>query len=145
MSASSGGGSSYEPYPVVKSFPLVEVHEKDLPTNVEIEAEHVFQALGLKQEITKDYLVKMLKCAGLFDKKQHDYGPDNIAQFGDLGVLIRLNDKIQRLRTLYMSGEQPEFTDEAFADTWMDIHVYGVIGWMCLDGTWPKAYRHMER
>lgn len=101
--------------------------------------------LGCKQEITVDYLVLALECVQLFDKKQHDYGPDNIAQFGDLGVLIRLNDKIQRLKTLMLSGEQPEFTDEAFSDTWMDIHVYGVIGLMCLDGSWPKAYRHMER
>ena len=104
----------------------------------------LMDSLGLKQDITAEYLVRALKCAVLFDKKQHDYGPDNIAQFGDLGVLIRLNDKIQRLKTLMLSGEQPEFTNEAFTDTWMDIHVYGVIGLMCLDGSWPKAYRHME-
>ena len=107
--------------------------------------EYIAKAMNLKQEITKDYLERALKCAQLFDKKQHDYGPDNIAQFGDLGVLIRLNDKIQRLKTLMLSKEQPEFSSEAFMDTWMDIHVYGVIGIMCLDGSWPNAYKHMEQ
>ena len=103
------------------------------------------EELGLKQAITKTYLRRVLICAKLFDKKQHDYGPDNIAKFGDLGVLIRLNDKIERLKTLMMSGEQPEFTTEAFEDTWMDIHIYGMIGLMCLDGSWPKAYQHLVR
>jgi hypothetical protein len=104
----------------------------------------IMEDLGLKQEITKEYLCLALECAKLFDKKQHDYGSENIAQFGDLGVLIRLNDKIQRLRTLMLSGEKPEFSEEGLEDTWIDIHVYSVIGLMCMKGVWPNAYRHLE-
>ena len=105
----------------------------------------LMDTLELEQEITFEYLLRALRCAQLFDKKQHDYGPDNISQFGDLGVLIRLNDKIQRLKNLMLSGEQPQFSAETFTDTWMDVSVYGVIGLMCLDGSWPNAYRHMAR
>ena len=145
VTTSDGGGGSVSPYippPALEDFAS---EDMELPSNVEMVADHVFAALGLKQDISREYLIRALRCAGLFDKKQHDYGPDNIAQFGDLGVLIRLNDKIQRLKTLMLSGEQPEFSEEAFEDTWMDIHVYGLIGLMCMDGSWPKAYRHMER
>lgn len=100
--------------------------------------------LELTEELSEHFLRSFLSCVSLFDAKQHDYGPDNIAQFGDLGVLIRLNDKVQRLRTLLMSGEAPRFSDEALDDTWMDIAVYGVIGFMCHKGKWPNAYRAVQ-
>lgn len=119
---------------------------KGISVTITIEqiANLVIEKMGLKEDITREYLVRALECAKLFDKKQHDYGPDNIAQFGDLGVLIRLNDKIQRLKTLMLSGEQPEFSQESILDTWMDVHVYGVIGMMCIQGAWPNAYVHMK-
>lgn len=99
------------------------------------------EKLSLKEPITKKYLANAIESATLFDKKQHDYGPDNIAQFGELGVLIRLNDKIQRLKTLMLSGEDPSVVNEAVEDTWMDIHVYGMIGLMCHIGQWPNTFK----
>lgn len=119
--------------------------ERVYPSKFHKIAEEVFDKLKCSEEETLDYIVKSLQCIELFDIKQHDYGPENIAQFGDIGVLIRLNDKIQRLRTLYLSGDDPRFSGEALEDTWKDIHVYGVIGLMCMQGIWPNAFRWLKR
>jgi len=58
--------------------------------------------------------------------KQKDYGPGNIAAFGEMGVLIRLNDKVERLKNLLRTGNEP--TNESLEDTWIDILNYGMIG-----------------
>lgn len=63
------------------------------------------------------------------------YGPGNIAQFGELGVLVRLSDKLARLR--HTSGK--DFADEAARDAWMDVVGYGLIGLGWVDGNWPGS------
>ena len=69
--------------------------------------------------------------AELVIKKQHDYGKDNILAFGELGVLIRTNDKIARLRNLL----NKEGVTEPRIDAWMDIVGYGIIA-LLLDRDW---------
>lgn len=61
------------------------------------------------------------------------YGPGNIAEFGELGVLVRLSDKLARLR-----NSKDDFSDESVADTWLDVVGYGLIGLMIQKGLWPK-------
>lgn len=73
----------------------------------------------------------------LWARKQRDYGPENIAKAGEVGVSIRLNDKIERLRTLLRSGKVPD--NESIRDTWIDVCVYGAIGVALNDDTWPHA------
>ena len=101
----------------------------------------IFTELGLKQELSMDFIEIVLQGIVLFDKKQHDYGSGNIAKFGDLGVLIRCSDKVERLKTLLLSGENPEFMEESVEDTWIDIANYGFIGLMCLRNRWPLAFK----
>ena len=38
--------------------------------------------------------------------KQRDYGPNNIARFGQSGLLLRLHDKVARLENLLLQGRQ---------------------------------------
>lgn len=71
-------------------------------------------------------------CA-VFASKQHDYGPGNIAKAGELGVLIRTSDKIERL--LNLRGKESK--NEAKDDTWLDIGCYGLIGAVVREGNWP--------
>ena len=66
--------------------------------------------------------------------KQLDYGPGNILDFGDLGVLVRANDKMARLRNLYKSGEAPRH--ETVDDSWLDLANYAVIAMMVRRGYW---------
>ena len=68
--------------------------------------------------------------------KQRDYGPGNINAFGDYGVLVRLNDKVERLKTLYASGDMPQH--ESVDDSWLDGSNYGTIARMYRRGDWPK-------
>ena len=75
----------------------------------------------------------------LFHGKQRDYGPGNISQginsFGDASVLIRMNDKMQRLIKLTKDGGDP--VNESIEDSLNDIAVYAMILRMTREGSWP--------
>lgn len=75
----------------------------------------------------------------VFCKKQHDYGPQNIALAGPKGVTLRMMDKFSRLWNLVGMNKQAEVpanSDEALYDTAMDLADYGIILMMTLDGSW---------
>ena len=65
--------------------------------------------------------------------EQRDYGPNNIARFGQSGLLLRLHDKVARLENLLLQGRQAQ--NESLHDTYLDIVGYSVIGVMLLDGS----------
>jgi len=69
--------------------------------------------------------------ADLVIRKQHDYGHSNIEAFGELGLVVRTNDKIARLKNLL--GK--EGVTEPRIDAWVDIVGYGIIALM-LDRGW---------
>lgn len=60
-----------------------------------------------------------------FIKKHKDYGKGNILDTGELGILFRINDKVNRLKNLLTTGQKPE--NESVEETWRDIAVYAVI------------------
>jgi|TARA_Y100000004_G_scaffold196669_1_gene267504 hypothetical protein len=81
-----------------------------------------------------------LICNGEFDpyevsevlaNKQRDYGPNNIARFGEKGLIIRLHDKVARLENLLES--QVSARNESIVDTYLDIIGYSVIGLMWMN------------
>jgi hypothetical protein len=90
--------------------------------------------LGIETELGKAALAVFLKNAQILDKKNKDYGPGNISAFGEYGVLVRVSDKVERLKNLFKSGATPNH--ESIQDTWMDLCNYGVIGEMCNQGKW---------
>jgi len=61
-------------------------------------------------------------------RKQMDYGHNNIARFGRIGLIIRTHDKLARLRNLHLSSNNPQ--NEALTDTYVDIIGYSAIGMM---------------
>lgn len=69
--------------------------------------------------------------AELVIRKQRDYGHDNINAFGELGLIVRTNDKIARLRNLH--GK--EGITEPRIDAWRDIAGYAIIALMLDEGT----------
>lgn len=77
---------------------------------------------------------KLAECRELLIRKERDYGPLNIALWGEQGVAVRLTDKVMRLRNLFLSGRAP--SNESLRDTAMDIVNYGLILMMLLDGEW---------
>ena len=63
----------------------------------------------------------------LLCRKQHDYGHNNITNFGIIGVAIRICDKIARIDNL-SKRNQP--INESLVDSYIDIVGYAMISIM---------------
>ena len=85
----------------------------------------------------------------LFLLKQHDYGPGNISVGTQLqtdeeihlsltGLWFRMNDKIQRLKTLLMSGRESVVKNEPMEDAFLDVSNYGIMATIVKNGKWGK-------
>ena len=85
----------------------------------------------------------------LFLNKQHDYGPGNISVGSQLktpeevnlsliGLWFRMNDKIQRLKTLLMGGRESAVNDEPMEDAFLDVSNYGIMATIVKNGKWGK-------
>jgi len=61
----------------------------------------------------------------LFKKKNADYG-DAFAKYGLVGVLVRLEDKIQRCLSISNRGINL-VEDESLRDTLLDLHNYAAM------------------
>jgi hypothetical protein len=71
----------------------------------------------------------------LMISKQKDYGPGNIATFGEFGVVVRASDKIERLKNLVPRQTAPP-NHEPVEDSWKDLANYGIIALMIRQGNW---------
>ena len=85
----------------------------------------------------------------LFLLKQHDYGPGNISVGTQLqtseevklsltGLWFRMNDKIQRLKTLLMGGREAAVNGEPMEDAYLDVSNYGIMATIVSRGKWGK-------
>ena len=85
----------------------------------------------------------------LFLHKQHDYGPGNISVGSQLitpeevklsltGVWFRMNDKIQRLKTLLMGDREAAVNGEPMEDAFLDVSNYGIMATIVKNGKWGK-------
>jgi hypothetical protein len=107
----------------------------DANTSKEELSSAVVASLGIVTNLGREALLESLGCICLFDQKQQDYGPKNIAAFEDktmnmLATTIRLNDKVQRLLNLLQKQvKDPEVTpnNESIRDSARDVSNYGLI------------------
>jgi hypothetical protein len=67
----------------------------------------------------------------LFTKKNADYG-DAFAKYGPIGVLMRIEDKLQRAISITKNGVNL-VNDEGIRDTLLDLHNYAAMAIMLLD------------
>ncbi len=67
----------------------------------------------------------------LFTKKNVDYG-DAFAKYGTIGVLMRIEDKLQRLMSITTNGVNL-INDEGMRDTLIDLHNYSAMALMLFD------------
>lgn len=81
-----------------------------------------------KQPFYESVFEQSQKCDQLLVDKQKDYGPKNITMFGEYGVLVRSNDKIQRL--INLTGNEKDPQNEPITDSWRDLRNYGQIALM---------------
>lgn len=67
----------------------------------------------------------------LFEKKNRDYG-DAFANYGPIGVIVRMGDKIQRLSSVSKNGISL-VNNESLRDTLIDLHNYSAMAIMLFD------------
>ena len=80
-------------------------------------------------------------------EKNKDYSPYNITATGEIGIVVRLLDKINRLANLTGFNIKSEFLsfnnkkepkNESIEDTLMDIAVYAIIFLIYKRNKWAK-------
>lgn len=84
----------------------------------------------------------------LFKKKNADYG-DAFAEFGLIGVLVRIEDKIKRSLSISKSKIQL-IDDEKLEDTLLDLHNYAAMALMLMQEekgllTLPQKLKGMNK
>ena len=97
------------------------------------ELQQQFAGLDLKTDMGVQAMKLALKFVKVLDEKQQDYAPDNITISGELGVIVRSQDKLCRLK--HLLGKET-VNNESVSDSWMDLANYGLIGYMVHNGKW---------
>ena len=100
-------------------------------------------------EMTAEFLQIQSEQYELFLRKQHDYGPQNVAvgsllktkediKLSLLGLWFRIQDKTERIKTLLMRDDGNSVQDEPVVDSYNDISVYGIMAQVVSRGKWAK-------
>ena len=100
-------------------------------------------------EMTSEFKKLQREQYVLFCNKQHDYGPGNISVGTQLqtpeeiklsltGLWFRMNDKLQRVKTLLLGDKQSAVKDEPLEDAYLDVSNYGIMATIVGRGKWGK-------
>ena len=100
-------------------------------------------------EMTSEFKKIQQEQYELFLHKQHDYGPQNIAvgqmlvdegekRLSLMGIWFRINDKVERIKTILMRGDNGSLKGEGLVDSYSDISNYGVMAQVVARGKWAK-------
>ena len=122
---------------------------KDSPTGVDSPGTIIELMEKEWPEMTKEFRRLQVQQYELFLHKQHDYGPGNISGGTQLqtkeeihlsltGLWFRMNDKIQRLKNLLMSGRKNAVENEPMEDAFLDVANYGIMATIVKNGKWGK-------
>ena len=120
---------------------------KDKDVNVGIEDPITFIEREYP-ETAKEFQKIQFEQYETFCKKQMDYGPSNISMGTGVGksvniklattaLIIRINDKVQRLLNLVVSNDR-DAQNEPVEDAFKDLSVYGIIAQIVRNGKWGK-------
>jgi len=100
-------------------------------------------------EMTEEFRKIQREQYVLFLHKQHDYGPGNISVGTNLqtkdevklaltGLWFRMNDKLQRVKTLLLGEKKSVVKDEPLEDAYLDVSNYGIMATIVSRGKWGK-------
>tara|TARA_R100000900_G_C3260109_1_gene149327 strand:+ start:64 stop:447 length:384 start_codon:yes stop_codon:yes gene_type:complete len=100
-------------------------------------------------EMTKEFKKIQKDQYVLFLHKQHDYGPGNISvgtflvtpeeiKLSLTGLWFRMNDKLQRVKTLLLGDKKSAVKDEPLEDAYLDVSNYGIMATIVSRGKWGK-------
>ena len=99
--------------------------------------------------MTKEFKKLQREQYELFLHKQHDYGPGNISvgtflvtpeeiKLSLTGLWFRMNDKLQRVKTLLLGDKKSAVKDEPLEDAYLDVSNYGIMATIVGRGKWGK-------
>ena len=122
--------------------PVVERFQNDLSADAVDFIEETYP------ETAKEFKRLQFEQYQLFCRKQMDYGPSNIAMGAELktdeekrlskiGLIVRINDKIQRLINLVIKNNR-EAQNEPTIDAFKDLACYGKIAQIVKNGKWGE-------
>lgn len=83
----------------------------------------------------------------IFEAKNADYGDSFgklFEEYGTTSLLIRLEDKLNRLKTLANKDFTTKVRDESITDTLLDLANYAILGKIALDKLNEKAKKHAD-
>ena len=100
-------------------------------------------------EMTKEFKKIQKDQYVLFLHKQHDYGPGNISvgtflvtpeeiKLSLTGLWFRMNDKLQRVKTLLLGDKKSAVKDEPLEDAYLDVSNYGIMATIVGRNKWGK-------
>ena len=100
-------------------------------------------------EMTNEFKKIQKEQYELFLHKQHDYDPGNISvgtqlqtpeevRLSLIGLFFRMNDKIQRVKTLLLNNRKSAVKDEPIEDAYLDVSNYGIMATIVNRGKWGK-------
>ena len=131
----------------------MEIKEIDLTDNLPEELNqkhHIVEQMEKEwPEMTEEFKKIQREQYVLFCNKQHDYGPGNISVGTQLqtpeevklsltGLWFRMNDKLQRVKTLLLGDKQSAIKDEPLEDAYLDVSNYGIMATVVGRGKWGK-------
>ena len=100
-------------------------------------------------QMTKEFKKIQRQQYELFLHKQHDYGPGNISvgtflvtpeeiKLSLTGLWFRMNDKLQRVKTLLLGDRKSAVKDEPLEDAYLDVSNYGIMATIVSRDKWGK-------
>ncbi len=118
------------PNPLTKNRKMKKINEDKMAFMQDI--------LGIQTEMGVEMLRAACECIQLFDSKQLDYGSSNIALGGEMGIAVRLQDKVSRMRNLLLKELKGDanVNHESLEDSFKDAANYGMIGLILKRGLW---------
>ena len=127
----------------------MKIKEADLTTDLKNSNAVVKQMEQEWPEMTTEFKKLQREQYELFLHKQHDYGPGNISVGTQLqtpeeiklsltGLWFRMNDILQRVKTLLLGDKQSAVKDEPLEDAYLDVSNYGIMATIVGRGKWGK-------
>ena len=101
---------------------------------VESPIDAICKEYAIDTDMGREALYIALENVALLDRKHRDYSAENITAFGEFGVLVRVNDKICRLKNLLTVGMEPK--NESVDDSWLDLANYALIAQLIRRKIW---------
>lgn len=100
----------------------------------------IYELSGCKHKISKEFIRTILKLIFRFDKKQGVYDLQNIEEFGEVGLLVEINNRYKKIKKYYEvdddKREELMLTEKSITKDYMDIAIFAIISYIYKLGKW---------